>query len=133
MTQVAQDLPPLPPGIATAARSPEVVRTVYEFAARHPEVLRYVPCFCACWQMGHKDNEDCFVASRDAAGRVKAWESHGMVCEICIDVAREAMQMHNAGASTSQIRSVIDAKYSVPGQRHTPTPMPPRAGGPSAR
>ena len=35
-------------GLNTAARPAGVVRTVYEFAARHPEVLHYVPCFCGC-------------------------------------------------------------------------------------
>jgi hypothetical protein len=59
------------------ARPAQVVRAVYEFAARHPEVLRYVPCFCGCEQRGHEHNEECFVRSRDAQGRV-SWEVHGM-------------------------------------------------------
>lgn len=69
-------LPPLPPG--SAAGPVQVVRAAYEFAARHPEVLRYVPCFCGCEQDGHRANEDCFVASRDSAGRVTGWDRHGM-------------------------------------------------------
>ena len=68
-------LPPLPPGTAGPV---QVVRAVYEFAARHPEVLRYVPCFCGCEQDGHLANEDCFVASRDSEGRVTGWDRHGM-------------------------------------------------------
>ncbi len=128
---LAPDLPPLPAGLNTAARPAEVVRTVYEFAARHPEVLHYVPCFCGCERGGHKDNEDCFVASRDKAGKVTAWESHGMICEICIDVAQQAMQMHNAGASVAEIRTAIELKYAAMSQErhtHTPTPPAPRGG-----
>lgn len=71
------ELPPLPGSAHELARPPEVVRAVYTFAARHPEVLHYVPCFCGCQRSGHKDNDDCFIQSRDAKGR-PTWEPHGM-------------------------------------------------------
>ena len=71
-------LPPLPlSGAFPAVRPPQVIRAVYEFAARHPEVLRYVPCYCGCERNGHIGNDDCFIASRDAHGNV-TWEPHGM-------------------------------------------------------
>ncbi len=70
-------LPQLPPGSALAAPA-QVVRALYEFAALNPEVLRYVPCFCGCEQDGHRANEDCFVGSRDSAGRVTSWDRHGL-------------------------------------------------------
>ena len=60
-----------------AAASPDVVRAVYEFAARRPDVLRRVPCFCGCERNGHQDNEDCFVARRDPDGR-PSFDSHGL-------------------------------------------------------
>src|SRR5262245_45851486 len=72
------DLPPLPVTPFPAARPAEVVRSVYSFAAKHPEVLSKVPCFCGCERMGHRQNDDCFVAARDARGRVTAWEPHGV-------------------------------------------------------
>jgi hypothetical protein len=56
----------------------EIVRTVYTFAAKHPEVLSKVPCFCGCENRGHRHNDDCFVASRDARGVPTAWEPHGV-------------------------------------------------------
>ena len=70
---------PLPtiPDSPHAAAPPDVIRAVYEFAARRPDVLRFVPCFCGCERNGHEDNEDCFVASRDADGRPQ-WDSHGL-------------------------------------------------------
>jgi len=71
------DLPPIPVSFYEPARPMEVVRAVYTFAARHPEVLHYVPCFCGCQNSGHKDNDDCFIQSRDATGR-PTWEPHGM-------------------------------------------------------
>lgn len=70
---------PLPaaPTSPDAAAPADVVRAVYEFAARRPDVLRFVPCFCGCERNGHQDNEDCFVATRDADGRPQ-WDVHGL-------------------------------------------------------
>ena len=70
-------LPPLPVTPFPSARPQPIVRAIYTFAAQHPEVLRKVPCFCGCENRGHRDNDDCFVAARDANGRVTAWEPHG--------------------------------------------------------
>lgn len=125
--QIAADLPLLPIGVDRAVRPPETVRAAYEFAARRPEVLRYIPCFCGCERGGHRANEDCFVGSRDANGRVTEWTTHALGCEVCLDVATESMQMYNSGASTSAIRAAIDKKFADRATR-TPTPMPPRKG-----
>ncbi len=72
------DIPPLPTAPFPLARPAEVVRAVYVFAAKHPEVLSHVPCFCGCETRGHKHNDDCFVAERDARGRPTKWEPHGL-------------------------------------------------------
>ena len=73
---VRASLPPLP--LETSPRPRSDVVAAYEFAALHPEVLKYVPCFCGCERVGHQHNESCFVAARDAEGRVLEWDSHGM-------------------------------------------------------
>ena len=72
------DIPPLPVTPFMAARPMEIVRAVYVFAAKHPEVLSKMPCFCGCQSRGHRQNDDCFVAARDARGRPTAWEPHGI-------------------------------------------------------
>lgn len=77
-TRRASDLPPLPLAAYPAEHPRQVIAAVYAFAARHPEVLEYVPCFCGCETSGHRANDDCFVASRDAGGRVVSWDAHGM-------------------------------------------------------
>ena len=41
---------------------------------------------------------------------------------MCIDVAREAMQMHEAGADARAIRTQVEAKYRGAYQSMTPTP-----------
>jgi hypothetical protein len=121
---IAADLPPLKASLNRGVASPETIRLAYEFAARHPEVLKYVPCFCSCERLGHTGNESCFVGSRDKKGNVTEWEIHGMVCDVCLDVATQAMQMHNSGASVAAIRAAIEDRYASR-PNHTPTPMPP--------
>ena len=71
-------LPPLPLVRFPAARPPEVLRSVYEFAANNPEILNYVPCFCGCENFGHVSSHDCFVDHRNQDGQVVTWEAHGM-------------------------------------------------------
>lgn len=117
-------LPALPQVSFETPRPMAVVKQVYEFAARHPEVLQYVPCYCGCERVGHKGNHDCFIKSRAANGRVTEWDTHGMGCTICIDVARDAMAMFNTGATPAAIRAAIDSKWGSRFPSSTPTPKP---------
>ena len=117
-------LPPLPLVQNLVPRSPQVIRDAYIFAAQNPQVLEYVPCFCGCETRGHKRNADCFVQSRNPDGSVREWDTHGMACIICIDVARDAMQMRASGARVDDIRNAVESKYAAY-ERQTPTPLPP--------
>jgi hypothetical protein len=126
---IAADLPLLPMGVDRAVRPLVVMRATYEFAARHPEVMHYVPCFCGCGQMGHKDNHDCFVSARNSTNKVLGWETHALVCEICVDVAYQAWQMFNSGSNVTAIRAAIEKKYADRASGHTNTPMPPKGRG----
>ena len=81
---------------------------------------------CGCGAQGHKANESCFVARRDAKGNVLEWDTHGFGCTICVDVAREAMQLYSSGADVQSIRAAIERKWTPGnGDGKTPTPMPP--------
>jgi len=124
---VRKTAPPLPNVGFAPVRPMDVVRATYDFAAQHPEILNYVPCYCGCGSQGHKANEACFVARRDTKGNVLEWDTHGFGCTICVDVAREAMQLHASGADVVSIRSAIEKKWS-PGNAagRTPTPHPPK-------
>jgi hypothetical protein len=123
---VRKTTPPLPVVGFAPVRPMDVTRATYDFAAQHPEILQYVPCFCGCGSEGHKSNESCFIARRDKAGNVLEWDTHGFGCLICIDVAREAMQMYTSGANVQSIRAAIEKKWSPthPGTM-TPTAKPP--------
>lgn len=119
-------VPPLPTVGFAPVRPMDVVRATYDFAAQHPEILKYVPCYCGCGSQGHKANESCFVARRDAKGNVLEWDEHGFGCAICVDVARESMQLYASGADVASIRSAIERRWA-PGNAagRTPTPAPP--------
>jgi hypothetical protein len=122
----AGPLPALPRVSFDPPRSMAVLQQVYEFAAKHPEVLQYVPCYCGCERVGHTANHSCFVKARAADGRVTEWDSHGMGCAVCIDVAREAMTLFNSGSRPAAIRDAIDKKYAASYPSSTPTPRPAR-------
>lgn len=114
-------LPPLPTVRFASARPQPITRAAYEFAARHPEVLKHIPCFCGCERNGHGNNEDCFIARRNADGSLQ-WSPHGIGCGICIDVAMAAKEMHASGAAVADIRRAIDLKYKSEYPTSTPTP-----------
>jgi hypothetical protein len=119
-------VPPLPSVGFAAVRPMDIVRATYDFAAQHPEVLKFVPCYCGCGAQGHKANESCFVARRDAKGNVLEWDTHGFGCTICVDVAREAMQLYASGADVYSIRSAIEKRWApTSADGRTPTPAPP--------
>ena len=118
-------LPSLPLATGMLPRPPEVIRSAYEFAALNPNILEYVPCFCGCESAGHTGNADCFVKSRNPDGSVAEWEEHGQACLVCVDVARDAMQLHASGGSVRDIRDSVLAKYGPQSPRQTPTPEPP--------
>jgi hypothetical protein len=123
-------MPPLPNVGFAPVRPMSVVRETYDFAAQHGEILKYVPCFCGCGSQGHKANESCFVARRDAKGNVLEWDTHGFGCTICIDVAREAMQLYSSGADVQSIRATIEKRWASRAEGDkTPTPMPPPRKG----
>ena len=82
-----------------------------------------MPCYCGCGSQGHKANESCFVARRDAKGNVLEWDTHGFGCTICVDVAREAMQLYSSGADVVSIRAAIEKKWT-PGNAAGKTPTP---------
>ena len=117
-------IPPLPAVPNNLPRSPEVVNAAYTFAAQNPDILEYVPCFCGCESRGHTGNASCFVESRNPDGSVREWDTHGVACVVCVDVATSARQLHSSGANVEDIRTAIESQYAK-APTMTPTPAPP--------
>src|SRR5689334_958705 len=81
------DMPVLELGGYAPPRPMEILKDAHIFTADHPEVASYIPCYCGCGNMGHKNNADCFVEARDKEGKVTSWVPHGAACAVCIDIA----------------------------------------------
>lgn len=76
---------------------PEVA-DIYRMAAEIPEVLDGIYCYCDChMNMQHRSLVDCFRS--DHAGK----------CDVCLNEAKIACQMHKEGKSLDEIRKVIHA------------------------
>jgi hypothetical protein len=120
------DMPLLELGGYAPPRPMDILKDAHVFTADHPEVASYIPCYCGCGSMGHKNNADCFVGARDKEGKVTAWVPHGAACAVCIDIAVESMRMRNSGASVAAIRKQVQGEYRprFPATE-TPTPAPP--------
>ena len=118
-------MPVLELGGYAPPRPMDILKDAHIFAADHPEVASYIPCYCGCGNMGHKNNADCFVEARDKQGNVTSWVPHGAACAVCIDIAVESMRMRNSGASVAAIRKQIQGEYRPRFPTETPTPPPP--------
>jgi hypothetical protein len=113
---------------AWAAR-PGYVRTAsartveaYAYAIARPDVIDWMPCYCGCAAMDHRNNTDCYVKPREDGAPV-VFEEHASYCEICVDIALTAKSMLADGKSLLQIRIAVDGEYgsTAPG---TDTALP---------
>ncbi len=69
-----ESLGPVPDWLAAA--DAKVIDT-YAWALNHAEELQYMPCYCGCDTLGHKNNFTCYFKP-DAAGKVTGYEDHAM-------------------------------------------------------
>ena len=58
----------LPPDIQRASSD---IREAYRFAVANRETLRYIPCFCGCYEEdGHTSNAACYVKDSSTPGNL---------------------------------------------------------------
>jgi hypothetical protein len=73
----------------------------YAAAREIPEVIDSIHCYCECKKhLGHKSLLTCYV------------NEHAAYCDICINEALMAKQMHDKGMDVVSIRKAIDSKYA---------------------
>lgn len=73
----------------------------YRAAKEIPEVLDSMYCYCDCKKhSGHKSLLSCYV------------DTHGAYCDICIEEAVMAYEMHKDGADVLTIRKAVDERFS---------------------
>jgi hypothetical protein len=98
--------------------------SAYAFALQNAKVLEWMPCYCGCAAMDHRSNLDCFFKPTMAGVEGIRFEEHASYCEICVDIALMAKQLHEQGQSLRTIRAAVDDAFSryAPG---TTTELPP--------
>ncbi len=98
------------------------VQAAYQYSLDNPELLDHIPCYCNCYNLGHKDVGSCFVKEFKEDGKV-VFDEHGANCGICYSTVLDAKNLFEENWSASEIREYIDNKYSGYGQG-TKTPRP---------
>jgi len=84
---------------ASFAGYDRIVRS-YEAARQMPEVLEGLYCYCDCrHHFNHRSLLTCFQSE------------HGASCDICLDEAWMAAEMHRHGKSLAEIRHAADAQF----------------------
>ena len=104
--------------LAPIADMPDSVRVAggritqaYQLAVTHESLLREISCYCGCNGIGHRSNYDCYVAGRDADGRMQ-FDEHAVDCAVCVNITHDALRLYAQGKSAPEIRSFIDTQYS---------------------
>lgn len=100
----------------------ENMKTIYYAVAEHKELLEHMPCYCGCGDSaGHGHNYHCFIYENKTDGAV-VWDDHATRCQVCLDIAAEAIIEYNNGKSINETRDLIDEKYQDAGYpASTPT------------
>ncbi|MBS4174731.1 PCYCGC motif-containing (lipo)protein [Bacillus sp. FJAT-49736] len=100
----------------------DTIKSIYQASASSRELLEKIPCFCGCGDsVGHKNNYDCFVHENKKNGEV-VWDSHGVNCDVCLEIAAQSITDYHNGKSIKEIRNDIDQKYKEGYATPTPTP-----------
>ncbi|WP_110112199.1 PCYCGC motif-containing (lipo)protein [Bacillus sp. CGMCC 1.16541] len=99
------------------------MKVLYLAAAKHKELLENIPCYCGCSNelIGHRSNYDCFIHETKENGAI-VWDDHGTKCQVCLDIAAQAILDYKDGKSIQEIRSDVDKQYEEGYPQPTPTP-----------
>lgn len=73
----------------------------YQIAQEIPEVLDSLYCYCDCEKhFDHKSLLTCYV------------DEHALHCDVCMDEAFMAYELHKQGKDIKEIRKTVDEKFS---------------------
>lgn len=87
-------------GRAAAAYRPRAAEA-YRAAGQIPDILDKLYCYCECeLHGGHKSLKSCFT------------DDHGANCDICIEEALLAKELHDRGLSADEIKAAVDRAFA---------------------
>jgi hypothetical protein len=94
----------------------------YAYALTRPDLLQYMPCYCGCVAMDHRNNTDCYLKPREN-GMPVVFDEHASYCGVCVDITLLSKTMIGEGKSLPEIRAFVDSQFGsiAPG---TDTPLP---------
>ena len=98
---------------------PADTRTAYEAAPSHRDLFAHLPCYCGCGLLRepHASLDRCFLLPDGTV------EAHASGCQICTDIAIEALAMEAQGLDHPTIRARVDEQFARAGPP-TDTPLP---------
>ena len=77
------------------------IAAAYRIASEIPEVLDSLHCYCECKaNFGHKSLLTCYV------------DEHAARCDVCLDEAFMAYELHKQGKDVVSIREAVDKRFS---------------------
>jgi len=94
----------------------------YAFAIARPDVTDWMPCYCGCVGMDHRNNTDCYLKPREN-GMPVDFDEHASYCGVCVDITLTAKTMSADGKSLPEIRAAIDGQFGDVAAG-TDTPLP---------
>lgn len=130
------DMTPVPASTQAAAMDavwaarPAYVRAdarteeAYAYALEASGALQWIPCYCGCAAMGHRNNVDCYFKGT-AAGQPPQYEEHASYCEVCVDTTLMVKRLLAQGQSLLEIRQAVDKTFGGGAAPGTPTELPP--------
>ena len=108
---------------------PDYVRTAdartqeaYAFAIARPDVADWMPCYCGCVAMDHRNNTDCYLRPREN-GMPVVFDEHASYCGVCVDITLLSKTMIGEGRSLPEIRAAVDSQFGDIAAG-TDTPLP---------
>ena len=108
---------------------PDYVRTAdartqeaYAFAIARPDVADWMPCYCGCVAMNHRNNTDCYLRPREN-GMPVVFDEHASYCGVCVDITLLSKTMIGEGRSLPEIRAAVDSQFGDIAAG-TDTPLP---------
>jgi hypothetical protein len=94
----------------------------YAFAIARPDVTDWMPCYCGCVAMDHRNNTDCYLKPREN-GMPVDFDEHASYCGVCVDITLTAKAMSSNGRSLPEIRAAIDGQFGdIAAGTETPLP-----------
>jgi hypothetical protein len=94
----------------------------YAFAIARPDIADWMPCYCGCVAMDHRNNTDCYLEPR-AEGMPVVFDEHASYCGVCVDITLLSKTMIGEGQSLPEIRAAVDSQFGGIAAG-TDTPLP---------